>query len=1016
MADQLSRSSFGEVLRRLRADAELTQEQLAQSAGLSARAISDLERGVNHTARRDTTRLLADALGLAGEARATFESSARGRTPAKSCEALATALPPQVAVSSLIGRDRELATLVRIVKNVAAGQGCSLVIEGEPGIGKSTLVGTALASAADADCEVFWGAGDELGQTLPLLPLLEGLRVREPSADRRRNTILGLLRGEVVADRGIDVSAALAEQLLALVAEQCAVRPTVLVIDDLQWADQATVTLWGRLARLAPQLPLLLVGMMRPVPRRDDVLALRRVVGDAARMQLAGLAEPAVAELVTSLVGGVPGKRLLRVAEGAAGNPLYITELIAALTRSSCVTITGSGDAELAGDSAPGSLSAAIADRLGFVPGPVRQVLRAAALLGVDFAVPDLATILDRSVAALVSPLDEARAAGVLAESSGGMAFRHPLIREALYEEMPASVRTAWHRDAAHALAGAGAPVDRVARQLLHAVGGDGTARPMDEWMLSWLAGAADLLVGQAPLVAAELLREAVSSPAAGAAQHDRLVGRLADALYRVGDTAGAEQVASHALRRVTDPDVLVDLHWTLAQCRIRSGQHSESLATLNRALDSPGISARDRARLLVLAARAHSSNGEMEKAGQVATTALAVALQAADNWAAAWALHVLTIVTTMQGRPADALPLFERALTVTEADPALTDLRLLLQINKSVSLAALDRYEEALATARLARELASRVGAVVRVAQAQTALGQLFFDTGRWDDAMTYANILHDDLKEPAAACSDLGIAAVICFHRGDFAAARGHLAAAEAYVRQIGNRVIGPLTLARSLDHENAHALPDALAALITGLSDNNEQLDEIEDLLTGAVRLAMKIGDVGTARALAGRAAALAADSQIQHRQANANYCRGLLDHDATQLLAAADRYEQAGRPLPKAQALEAAAREFIRSGDRKQARTAFTQAVDVYGSLGAAADVARLQVGGWDSLTPTETKIAALVEAGLSNPEIAAKLLLSRRTIATHVSHILKKLDVHSRTDIAREAALRTMAPR
>ena len=67
-------------------------------------------------------------------------------------------------------------------------------------------------------------------------------------------------------------------------------------------------------------------------------------------------------------------------------------------------------------------------------------------------------------------------------------------------------------------------------------------------------------------------------------------------------------------------------------------------------------------------------------------------------------------------------------------------------------------------------------------------------------------------------------------------------------------------------------------------------------------------------------------------------------------------------------------------------------------------------------GWECFTPTETKIAALLEAGLSNPEIAAKLLLSRRTIAIHVSHVLKKLDVHSRTDIAREAALRTVAPR
>ena len=72
---------------------------------------------------------------------------------------------------------------------------------------------------------------------------------------------------------------------------------------------------------------------------------------------------------------------------------------------------------------------------------------------------------------------------------------------------MPAPVRAAWHRDAGRALAEAGAPADRVARQMLRAVGGPGgPAEPMDEWMLSWLAGAADLLVGQAPGVAAELL------------------------------------------------------------------------------------------------------------------------------------------------------------------------------------------------------------------------------------------------------------------------------------------------------------------------------------------------------------------------------------------------------------------------------------------------------------------------------------------------------------------------------
>ena len=945
-------------------------------------------------------------------------------------------VPTVTLAGRLIGRDSEIAMLVGLMKEAAGGRGSTVLIEGEPGVGKSALMRAAIAEAASLGCQVFWGVGDELGQALPLLPLLEGLRVREPSTNPRRNTIVRLLRGEVAGSRGTDVSAALAEQLLALIAEQCAVRPTILVIDDLQWADQASIALWGRLAKSVRQAPLLLVGIMRPVPKRDDLLALRRAVADATRLQLTGLADAAVAELVAALAGGKPDVNLLRIADGAGGNPLYVTELVAALGRSSSLIITDSGTAKLTSGPAPSSLSAAIADRLGFVSGPVRDVLRAAALLGVDFAVPDLAIVLGRSVADLIPAVDEAHAAGVLTASGNGLGFRHPLIRAALYDEMPGAVRAAWHRDAGRALAEAGASADRVARQLLWAVDGtDASAEPMDEWILRWLALTAEPLVGQAPRVAAELLRQAVASSQVGSAEHDCLVGRLADALYRVGDTAGAEQVANRALAHAVEPDVLVDLYWTLAQCHMQVGRSAESLAMLDRALESPGISGRNRARLLVLAARTHSNLGEVEKAGRVAATALAVASETGDNWAIGWALHVLTIVTAVQGQMTDALPLFDRALTVTQADPALTDLRLLLQINMAAALGCLDQYDDAIATARQARRLADEVGTAIRLAQAHSALGLLLFDTGRWDEAMAEVEVLHEDLKEPAAACCDLGIAALICFHRGEISAARRHLAAAVPHAKRIGNRVVGPLALARSLDCEHAGALPEALAVLTAGFADSTEELEEIEDLLADAVRLATEIGDLATAKALAGHAAALAAESEIPHRQANAHYCTGLLDHDAARLLRAAERYGDASQPLLSAKALEAAAAAFVSTDERDQARAAFTRAVEIYASLGAVTDVARLQArfrahgirrgprakhrqarSGWDSLTPTETKVAALVEGGLSNPEIAAQLFLSRRTVATHVSHILNKLDVHSRIDIAREAALRTSGPR
>ena len=467
-------------------------------------------------------------------------------------------VPPLNPAGALVGRDSEMALLTGLIREVARGRGSAVLIEGEPGIGESDWCGRRWRGRREQAVGVLRRQRRRWARRCRCCRSSTGCD-REPSTDPQRKPIVQLLRGEVAADRGTDVPAVLAEQLLALVAEQCAVRPTILVVDDLQWADQASVALWGRLARSAQQMPLLLVGMIRPAPQRDDLLALRRVVGDGARLQLTGLSGTAVADLVADLACGKPDGNLLRLADGAAGNPLYLSEIVAALARSSGLTVTEAGTAELAGGSAPSSLSAAIADRLGFVAGPVREVLRAAALLGTDFAVPDLAIVLGRSVADLIPAVDEARAVGVLAESGHGLGFRHPLIRAALYDDMPASVRAAWHRDAGRALAAAGAPPDRVARQMLRAVGGSGDrAEPVDEWMLDWLARTADLLVGQAPGVAAELLARAVASSPAASAQHGWLASRLADALYRIGDRAVAEQVANRALEHATEAGMMM--------------------------------------------------------------------------------------------------------------------------------------------------------------------------------------------------------------------------------------------------------------------------------------------------------------------------------------------------------------------------------------------------------------------------------------------------------------------------
>ncbi|GLY43434.1 LuxR family transcriptional regulator [Amycolatopsis sp. NBRC 101858] len=922
----------------------------------------------------------------------------------------------------MIGRDGELSRLAGWVHDVAAGRGCAVLVDGEPGIGKSALIRAACAVAADARCQVFRGACDELGQALPLLPLLDALRITATAADPRRRAVAGLLRGEGAVGQGADLAAAAGEQLLSLVEELCQAGPVVLVVDELQWADRPTVAVWSRLARAVRQLPLLLIGVQRPVPRRDDLRALRRVVGPAERLRLSRLTEPAVLELVAKLAGGKPGARLESLADGAAGNPLYLTELLDALTRSACLTVDDAGIAELTGGPAPDSLPEAIADRLGFLSEPARTTLRAAALLGVAFSVTDLAIVAGSELAVLLPDLDEARAAGVLVAAGDDLAFRHPLIRGALYDELPPAVRVAWHGSAARALADAGAPVERVARQLLPAVSTADSAEPVPGWVVRWLLDAATPLIGQAPAVAVALLRRAVRDAAPADAGTAVLSGRLADALYRVGDIAEAERVACRALDRIGDAGLFVELHTTLTQCRGMTGRSAESLAALAEAATRPGLPARHRARLLVLTARTHRDLGEVDTASRVATAALAEA--DGDRWAMGWALHVLSLVAMMRGAWTAALPLFERAMAAADGDPALSDLGLLLRFNQAVTLGALDRYPEALAAAGQARELAERSGSVVRQTQAQSALGQLLLGSGRWDDALAEVDVVPDDLKDPSVACCDHGVAAIIQFHRGETAAARRHLDIAAPYAEHIGGRLVESLARARSLAFEQAGDLGRALAALTAGLTGE----DEGEDLLGDAARLAVTIGDPDAAARIEARVRAIVVDSDVPHRGALARYCRGLVERDAETLLHAADGYRDAGRPLPRAKALEAAAAAFAEGGDRSSARAAFLRALDLYLELGAQWDVARVRARfrafgirrgptdkhrraayGWDSLTPTEGKIAGLVVEGLTNPQIAARLFLSPRTVATHVSHVLAKLGVHSRIDIAREAA-------
>jgi ATP/maltotriose-dependent transcriptional regulator MalT len=919
--------------------------------------------------------------------------------------------------SRLVGRKRELTSLVERVEDLTRGRGGAVLVEGEPGIGKTALARAVCAVAEDRGARICWGSGDELGGALPLLPLVDALGTGRGTP---LSAVARLLDAEIDV-AGSDLVSAAAEQLLALVDDVCSTGPLVLVVDDLQWADAATVAVWRRLASMVHQLPLLLIGVARPVPHRDDLVAVRRAKEVVERVRLVALSTPAVTELLADILGGEPDERLRTLADEAGGNPLYLVELAEALVRSRSIEVTGDV-ARLTTERVPSSLSAAIADRVGFLAPDTRGVLAAAALLGVDFPVADLAVVLSCRVTELLPALREATEAGVLVDGGGCLSFRHPLVRTALYEELPASARTAWHLEAARSLALAGLGADQVVRQLLAGLPAETTE--VAEWVVSWLVEHGHALVGHAPQAAADLLRRLVDAP--GALPHRAgLLGLLAEAHFRTGDHVRAAACASAGLDAVVGKPAPVDLHWTLAQCRSLTGRSAESLADLGRALAAPGATTRDSARLLVLSARAHWDLGEMDAAVRVADAALAQATRCDDRGAISWALHVRCIVAMVRGSMHAALPLLDRALAVASGDLGTGDLRLLLQINRAVVLGELDRPLEAITSARVVRQAADSAGNLVRLAQAQSALGQLMLDAGQWDDALVEVDLLADELKHPMVSRCDHGVAALIHLRRGEGAQARRHLDAAGP---PGDGHVIASLALARSQEFEQRGDDAGALEVLRPGLAD-----DVVEDLLPDAVRLAVRLGDLGTARAAARHADALVARLDVPHRTAAAAYCRALLDDDPAGLLNAAEAYREAGRPPRAATALATAAVLFAERNDRVSARAALTRAVEAHTSLGAEAEVhallARLRVHGirrgpqvkhrrashgWESLTPAETRVVDLVVLGLSNQQIGSRLFLSRRTVATHVSHVLAKLGVRSRTDIAREAARRGVA--
>ena len=910
-----------------------------------------------------------------------------------------------------------------------SGRPAVVLIEGEAGIGKTRLLAGVLEDARGRGMQVAAGRAEELERTRPFGLVAAAFGCVRSSPDPRRAAIAALLasrggdRGPITVTsdpglrfRAVDAFADLAEEL-ALAG------PLVIGVDDLQWADPSSLLTLAAVSRRLAYLPVALIGCLRPSPRIPELDRLASLLLDAGGRILAvrGLTERAVAELVAEAVAAVPGPGLLAGISGAAGNPLFVTELLGALAQEGAIETAG-GRAEVAEVTLPPTLRLTILRRLSFLSEDSLQALRAASILGSSFTVTELSVTMARPALELSVVLAEGIAGRVLEEYGAVIRFRHDLIRDAIYEDLPLSVRRGLHREAGQRLAQTGAPALQVAEQLARGAGqGDAEA-------IGWLTRAAREAVARSPDVAADLLERAVGLMAPADPGRDRLLAERANSLMVSGRNADALAACRSLLDRDLDPQVDGPVRICLGRALLAQGQVRDALQELEQAGSSPALPGAERAAARAWAGFARMSLGDLDGAAALAEQARSAAAAAADHLTVSVAMTTLARVSESRGHLRDALQITDEAMHLADESPGRLGHRYPIRATRGHILIELGLPEEARSALGAGLRISEEIGVRWPLLLYQGFLALERFITGEWDDAITELEAsfeLADEIQTVVARAH--GILSLISLHRNDLSRAEE---AAGAAARDLARWGPGYLTTwaawPRALIQEAGGELGQALATM-TGAWDTCARLGLALDYpAVGAdlVRLALAAGDIGRARDASAAVTEVAARNEVPWMTGAALRCRGLIEDDAEILQAAAGACAGGSRPLGLALACEDAGAAFARQGRLDRARPLLDQALGIYERLGAARDLARAEATlreagirrgrrgtrgrpqvGWASLTPAEHAVAGLVAEGLSNPQIGERLYISSRTVQTHLAHMFAKLDIATRAQLA-----------
>jgi DNA-binding CsgD family transcriptional regulator/Flp pilus assembly protein TadD len=459
-----------------------------------------------------------------------------------------------VQLAPLVERELELETVERLLASARARSGQAVVFEGPAGIGKSSLLAAAQTAAA-ADLRVLSARGGELERELPfgvVRQLLESAVVAADAEERE-----ALLAGAAALakpvlfptdpEAGAEPSFSALHGLYWLTVNLADTQPLLVAVDDAHWADVASLRWLIYLARRLPGVPLALVLTTRPAEAGpvQELLDELLVIPEVAVLQPGGLSEQAVATLAVKLLAAEPDPSFVTACRQATGgNPFLILELFGELDRRG---ITPSREnVGLAGKLSSQGVGRAVRSRLRRLPTGCAALARAVAVLG-DSAEPTLAAQLAGLDDDSASEAADALADAVIFEPGRRLAFVHPLVRSSVYSELSSQERARHHQRAARLLTSAGGTTDRIAVHLLAThPGGDA------ETVNTLRQAAQDASTRGAPDVAVTYLQRALAEPPS-AELEPVLVHALGKAALRAGELGMAVEQLRQATRDLTD-------------------------------------------------------------------------------------------------------------------------------------------------------------------------------------------------------------------------------------------------------------------------------------------------------------------------------------------------------------------------------------------------------------------------------------------------------------------------------